>query len=116
MVPSQFSCLCVLVLLPYSFFAVDALNYVSFDSDDGMFKLQWAHDKGKLVFNMTCKTTGWCGVGFTESSEGRRMENYDMAVGGVHVASNTPYLDVSLSASSLVYYNDKITLQMRLRG
>ena len=106
----------MLVLLPYNFFAVDALNYVSFDSDNGMFKLQWTQDKAKLVFNMTCKTTGWCGVGFTQSSEGRRMENYDMAVGSVHVTSNTTLIDVSLSTSSLVYYNDKNTLNMRLQA
>jgi len=40
---------------------------------------------------MTCKTTGWCAVGFTTSSDGRNMVNYDIAVGGV--TSNTPYLD-----------------------
>ena len=47
-----------------------------------------------LIFNMTCKTTGWCAVAFTTNPGGRGMVNYDIALGGV--ASNTPYLDVSL--------------------
>ena len=67
----------------------------SVESANGMFKLQWTYNNGKLTFNMTCKTTGWCAVGFTTTGDGRNMVNYDIAVGGV--TSNTGYLDVSLS-------------------
>ena len=66
----------------------------SVESANGIFKLQWTYNNGKLTFNMTCKTAGWCAVGFTTSADGRNMVNYDIAVGGV--ASNTGYLDVSL--------------------
>ena len=83
-----------LVLLPYAVFNVDALKYASVDSDDGNFMLQWTYNNDKLIFNMTCKTTGWCAVGFTASADGRNMVDYDIALGGV--ASNTSYLDVSL--------------------
>ena len=79
----------VLALFP---FAVDA--YASIASSDGNFKLHWSYSNNKLNFNMTCKTTGWCGVGFTTSAEGKNMVNYDIAVGGVD-SKNTAYLDVS---------------------
>ena len=78
----------------FSIFSV--LKGSSIESANGMFKLQWTYNNGKLIFNMTCKTTGWCAMGFTTSSDGRNMVDYDIAVGGV--ASNTPYLDVSLSS------------------
>jgi len=51
---------------------------------------------------MTCKTTGWCAVGFTTTASGRNMQNYDIAVGGV--VSNTPYLDVSMERVFVVLY------------
>jgi len=85
----------VLAFLPYAVLQVDALNYANFQSANGMFKLHWTYNNGKLIFKMTCKTTGWCAVGFTATGDGRNMQNYDMAVGGV--ASNKPYLDVSLT-------------------
>ena len=82
-------------LLQFAVREVSALKYVSVDSGDDNFKLQWSYNNSKLIFNMTCKTTGWCGVGFTTTADGAGMVNYDIAVGGV--ASNTPYLNVSLS-------------------
>ena len=66
----------------------------SVESVNGMFKLHWTYNNGKFVFNMTCKATGWCAVGFTTSADGQNMVNYDIAVGGV--ASNAGYLNVSL--------------------
>ena len=42
---------------------------------------------------MTCKTTGWCAVGFTETADGKNMVNYDIAVAGY--ASGAGYIDVS---------------------
>ena len=85
----------LVALLGYSEREVDAMNYASFNSPDENFKLQWTIDNDKLIFNMTCKTSGWCAVGFTTTANGRRMVNYDIALGGV--ASNTPYIDVSLT-------------------
>ncbi|XP_068742893.1 DBH-like monooxygenase protein 1 homolog [Montipora capricornis] len=79
------------VLLSCAFRRVDALSYDSIDSGDDKFKLQWAYDNERLIFNMTCKTTGWCAVGFTTTADGRRMLNYDIALGGV--ALNAGYLD-----------------------
>lgn len=92
---------CALFILPYyQFCVVDA--QASVDFDNGMFKLQWTHDDGKLVFNMTCKTVGWCGVGFAQTSDGKRMVQYDMAVGGVD-SNSASYLDVSQRVSQLVF-------------
>ena len=91
---SQIYALSVLALFCYTFSEVDSLNPAIVESGDGNFKVQWTYGNGKLTFNMTCKTTGWCAVGFTTTADGRNMVNYDSAVGGV--ASNIPYLDVSL--------------------
>jgi len=87
-----------LALLPNAVFDVDALKYASFDSGDGNFMLQWTYNNDKLIFNMTCKTTGWCAVGFTTSADGRNMVDYDIALGGV--ASNRSYLDGYQSTST----------------
>ena len=57
------------------------------------------------MFNMTCKTTGWCAVAFTTNSGGRGMVNYDIAVGGF--ASGVGYLDVSLCLYLIVYSREK---------
>ena len=94
--PCQLNAFLILMLIAYAVHEVDSLNYANAEFANGMFKLQWAYNNNKLIFNMTCKTTGWCAVGFTESADGRNMVNYDMAVGGI--AANTPYLDVSLSS------------------
>jgi len=93
-----------LVLLSCFFRTVFALNYASFSSGDGNFKLQWTYNNDKLIFNMTCKTTGWCAVGFTTTASGRNMQNYDIAVGGV--VSNTPYLDDYWSTSTVTPSKD----------
>ena len=62
-------------------------------SPDGFFKLQWTYNNRKLIFKMTCKTTGWCAVGFTTTADGKSMVNYDIAVAGY--ASGAGYIDVS---------------------
>ena len=85
----------VLAFLPYAVLQVDASYQASVESANGNFKLQWKYNNDKFIFHMTCKTSGWCAVGFTTTADGRNMVNYDMAVGGV--ASNTPYLAVSLT-------------------
>ena len=76
------------------FHVVDVLNYAMFSAGNGNFMLHWTYSNNKLLFNMTCKATGWCAVGFTENPGGRGMINYDIAAGGV--SANTPYLEVSL--------------------
>ena len=85
----------VLVLALHAFSEVDATSYARLESPDGFFKLQWTYNNGKLIFKMTCKTTGWCAVGFTTTADGRNMVNYDIAVGGF--ASGAGYVDVSQS-------------------
>ena len=84
----------VLILFPCSLRVVHAMNYATFSSDDGYFMLHWTYSDDKLVFNMTCKATGWCAVGFTTTPGGEGMVDYDIAAGGV--AANTPYLKVGL--------------------
>ena len=76
------------------FHVVDVLNYAMFSAGNGNFMLHWTYSNNKLLFNMTCKATGWCAVGFTENPGGLGMVNYDIAAGGV--AANTSYLEVSL--------------------
>ena len=85
----------LLILFPCSLHEVHALNYAMFSSDDGNFTLHWTYSNNKLIFNMTCKATGWCAVGFTENNGGEGMINYDIAAGGVS-ANNTSYLEVGL--------------------
>lgn len=65
-------------------------KYASVMSPDGSFKLEWTYSNSKLMFKMTCKTTGWCAVGFTTTPDGRGMKNYDIAVAGF--ASNAGYI------------------------
>ena len=84
----------VLILFPCSLHVVHALNYAMFNSPDGNFMLHWTYSNNKLVFNMTCKATGWCAVGFTENPGGGGMVNYDIAAGGVD--GNSSYLEVGL--------------------
>ena len=85
----------MLILFPFFFFhVVDVLNYAMFSAGNGNFTLHWTYSNNKLLFNMTCKATGWCAVGFTENAGGRGMVDYDIAAGGV--AANTSYLEVSL--------------------
>ena len=72
---------------------IDATSYASLSSVDGNFTLEWTYNNSKLIFKMTCKTTGWCAVGFTTTGDGRNMTNYDIAVAGS--ASGAGYVDVS---------------------
>jgi len=72
---------------------IDATSYVSLNSSDGDFKLEWTYSNSKLIFKMTCNTTGWCAVGFTTNPGGRDMVKYDIAVAGY--ASGAGYIDVS---------------------
>lgn len=90
----------VLTLFSFASREVVPLNYASIASDDDGFKLRWAYNNNRLMFNLTCKTTGWCAVGFTTTADGKRMVNYDIALGGV--ASNTGYLDGYQSTSFTV--------------
>ena len=50
----------------------DALSYSTLSSGDGHFKLQWTYNNSKLIFKMTCKTTGWSAVGFTTNADGKK--------------------------------------------
>ena len=68
-------------------------SYAVLSSPDGFFKLQWTYKNSKLIFKMTCKTTGWCAVGFTTTADEKNMVKYDIAVGGF--ASGAGYIDVS---------------------
>ena len=87
----------MLILFPCSLHVVNALNYAMFTPGNGNFELRWSYNNNKLIFSMTCKATGWCAVAFTETATGRGMVDYDIVAGGV--ASNTPYLAVSLGTN-----------------
>ena len=78
-----------------SLHVVLAMNYATFNSADGNFMMRWTFDGNKLMFNITCKVTGWCAVGFTETATGAGMVDYDIAAGGV--GNSGSYLAVSLS-------------------
>ena len=69
-------------LLALVFSEIDATSYANLSSPDGFIKLQWTYNSGKLIFKMTCKTTGWCAVGFTTTADGKNMKYYDIAVAG----------------------------------
>ena len=92
----------VLTLFLGSLHVVLAMNYATFNSPDGNFMMHWTYDGNKLMFNITCKVTGWCAVGFSETADGAGMVNYDIAAGGV--GDNGPYLAVSLSVYLLCIF------------
>ena len=83
----------IMILVSDVVVKIDATSYAILSSDDGNFKLQWTYNNSKLIFKMTCKTTGWCAVGFTTTGDGKDMKNYDIAVAGY--ASSAGYIDVS---------------------
>ena len=85
----------VLTLFLGSLHVVLAMNYATFNSPDNNFMMHWTYDGNKLMFNITCKVTGWCAVGFSVTGDGSGMVNYDIAAGGV--SNNVPYIAVSLS-------------------
>ena len=67
------------------------MKYASVKSPNGKFQLQWTYnnDTAMLYFKMKCQGTGWCGVGFADSTvnpTGRDMANYDVAIGGYSTA------------------------------
>ena len=94
----------VLILFPCSLHVVHALNYATFSAGNGNFMLHWTYMNNTLVFNMTCKATGWCAVGFTENPGGRGMVRYDIAAGGVD--GNSTYLGVSLYILTVLFCCD----------
>ena len=83
----------IIFLVSYVVNKIDATSYASLSSADENFKLQWTYNSSKFIFKMTCKTTGWCAVGFTTTADGRGMVDYDIAVAGY--ASSAGYIDVS---------------------
>lgn len=93
--PRQISATFLFTLLANIVVRVDSSNYASFESGDGNFRLQWTYNSNTLFFNMTCKTTGWCAVGFTTSADGKGMKNYDIAVGGI-TSNHSQYIFVSI--------------------
>ena len=99
----------MLILFPCSLHEVHALNYAMFNSPDGNFMLHWTYSNNKLVFNMTCKATGWCAVGFTETADGRGMVDYDIAAGGVD--NGTSYLEVSLYIVTVLFCSKVLNIR-----
>ena len=93
--PRQISGAFLFTLLANIVVRVDSSNYARFESGDGNFRLQWTYNSNTLFFNMTCKTTGWCAVGFTTSADGKGMKNYDIALGGV-TSNHSQYIFVSI--------------------
>ena len=90
----------IFALILHTLSEIDATSYASLESPDGFFKLQWTYNNSKLLFKMTCKTTGWCAVGFTKTADGKNMVNYDIAVAGY--ASGAGYIKVSRHCMLLV--------------
>lgn len=88
-----YSVLIIFLVSDFVSYKIDATSYANLSSLDGNFKIQWTYNNSKLIFKMTCKTTGWCAVGFTATADGKNMVNYDIAVAGY--ASSTGYVDVS---------------------
>ena len=90
---SVYSVLIIFLVSDLVSYKIDATSYANLSSLDGNFKIQWTYNNSKLIFKMTCKTTGWCAVGFTATADGKNMVNYDIAVAGY--ASGAGYVDVS---------------------
>ena len=99
----------MLILFPCSLHVVHALNYVTFSAGNGNFMLHWTYSNNKLLFNMTCKATGWCAVGFTENSGGGGMVDYDIAAGGVNGMGQ--YLQVSLYIVTVLFCSEVLNIR-----
>ena len=85
----------VLILFPGSLCVVHALNY-AVRSLCVLLATEISCCIGpiaitsKLIFNKTCKATGYYAVGFTETTTGRNMEMYDIAAGFFVSSITTP--------------------------
>ena len=97
----------IIFLLPDVINKIDATSYASLSSVDGNFKLDWTYNNSRLIFKMTCKTRGWCAVGFTTTADGKNMVDYDIAVAGS--ASGAGYVDVSCIFVFIYLLTDVIT-------
>lgn len=96
-----------LALTSLAFSEISATSNTTLKSSDGAYKLQWRYNNSQLIFTLTCETTGYCAVAFSETADGKNMVRYDIAVTGY--ASGAGYVDVSNSAiffliSSSFYY------------
>ena len=91
----------VLALASHVFTEIGATSNTALESDDGAFKVQWSYNDSKLIFNLTCQTSGYCALAFSETADGKNMVNYDIAVAGY--ASGAGYIDVSLSTIFFIY-------------
>ena len=63
----------VLTLFVCSLCVVPLLNYATCSTGNGNFMLYWTYSNNKLIFNKTCKATGYCAVGSTETATGRNI-------------------------------------------
>ena len=96
-----------LALTSLAFSEISATSNTTLKSSDGAYKLQWRYNNSQLIFTLTCETTGYCAVAFSETADGKNMVRYDIAVTGY--ASGAGYVDVSkfaifLLISSFFYY------------
>lgn len=96
-----------LALTSLAFSEISATSNTTLKSSDDAYKLQWRYNNSQLIFTLTCETTGYCAVAFSETADGKNMVRYDIAVTGY--ASGAGYVDVSKSAiffliSSSFYY------------
>ena len=96
-----------LALTSLAFSEISATSNTTLKSSDGAYKLQWRYNNSQLIFTLTCETTGYCAVAFSETADGKNMVRYDIAVTGY--ASGAGYVDVSKSSiffliSSFFYY------------
>ena len=80
----------VIILFSCSLHVVHGLNYLMCSAVNGNFMLHWTYSNNKLIFNMTCKATGYCAVALTETATGRNMEMYDIAAGFFVSSITTP--------------------------
>ena len=85
-----------LALTSLAFSEISATSNTTLKSSDGAYKLQWRYNNSQLIFTLTCETTGYCAVAFSETADGKNMVRYDIAVTGY--ASGVGYVDVSKSA------------------
>ena len=81
---------------------IDGFRDTSLSFDNGNFNVSWMHNRAReeLYFEVTVKTKGWVGFGFTFTPH--NMSNYDIIIGG-QTRRGKPYFNVSYfkAASSL---------------
>ena len=112
----------VLILFPCSLCVLHALNYATCSTGNRNFMLHWTYSNNKLIFNKTCKATGYCAVRVTETfffffiarethtEEKKKLHRMNKVIKRkknsefTHLQDNTTNIKLDYSSANSIYY------------